>query len=204
MQEKLKQESERMKWPEYDKRATVVAWTGLFASARVVNRFYARYRLARSFVKIELEGYGDITTSGYSALTRLVLHWSAFEQLKRAIHLTDTRNSIKKYDFDECIETIKENDPSGNLFRFIRVHLTDDKQKVAIQRYLDGFEKNPLILIKAIRHIYLHGPLTANVNGLSPAALSNICHSLCEELALIMQQEFRECMERLIEKYPQL
>jgi hypothetical protein len=204
MQEKLRRESELMKWSEYDRRATVAGWTAFFASARVVNRFYARYRLARSFIKIELEGYADSTTAGYSALTRLVLHWSAFEQLKRAIHLKDTRGSIQKYDFEQCIETIKENDPNGNLFRFLRVHLTDEKQKIAIARYLDGLEKNPLILIKAIRHIYLHGPLTANVNGLNPTALSIICDSLCEVLAQMMQQEFRESVEQLLETHPNL
>ncbi len=48
-----------------------------------VNRFGARYRAAKSFRGVELEGYSAPTERGYSALCRVLFVWSGFESLLR-------------------------------------------------------------------------------------------------------------------------
>lgn len=45
-----------------------------------VSRFAARFRVARSFSGISLDGYSDETVHGYDALFRVFLAWSAFER----------------------------------------------------------------------------------------------------------------------------
>lgn len=151
-------------WSLYDARATNAGRTGIFNVASVVNRFHARYKFARSFKAIQLDGYSDATVNGYSALMRASLHWTAFELFKQALHIKDTRDLIDHYPFDDHLTTIRGCISNKPFFNVIRGHLLDPKQKSQIEAFADGAKVSPLILGKALRHIFLHGsPLTLKV-----------------------------------------
>ena len=178
------------KWEVYEMHYQSAGYTHLFAAAKTVNRFFARYRFARAFKGLELEGYSDETTSGYNALTKVTLHWTAFEQLCRAIKITDMRMIGQRHSYDECIKSIREADPQNIFFRSVKFHITTPDQKIQLDAFINNGTCSSLTLAKSIRHIFLHGPLTPNVNGCSPHAVSAICDALCKSLVEIMDIEF--------------
>lgn len=77
-------------WKIFDDHAVVPGpdFMGLTPDAGDVNRFGARFRLAKAFRGLNLEGYSSNTASGYDALTRVLLTWSAFEQFQHTMVLT--------------------------------------------------------------------------------------------------------------------
>lgn len=189
-------------WGEYGDRVNVAAQTSLFERAAVVNRFYARYRLARAFRGMTLEGYSAATTEGYNALTKVSLHWSAFEQLKRALRLQDSRELARKYEYSNYLGQIRLADPDGKFFNFVVEQLDADALKKPVGDFLKGESCNTLVLAKSVRHIFLHGPLTPNVKGLAPATVTSICDALSQSLTEIMDHEFSLRVQDLKAIYP--
>jgi len=185
----------------YELHYQIAGCTQLFASAKTVNRFFARYRFARAFKGLELEGYSEDTTSGYNALTKVTLHWTAFEQLCRAIKVTDMRAIGQRHSYGECLKSIREADPQNIFFRSVKFHITAPDQKSQLDAFINNGPCTSLTLAKSIRHIFLHGPLTPNVNGCSPHAVSTICHALCKSLVEIMDVEFVNAASGLEEMF---
>lgn len=189
-------------WAEYDKRATVADATPMFAGAAVVNRFYARYRFARAFRGLHLEGYSLATCAGYDALTKVSLHWSAFEQFQRAIKSNDARPIAAGYNFQACLATLREVDPQQVFFRFVCDHLAQGAPRQAVTSFVEGKYCSAFALVKAVRHIFLHGPLTPNVQGVSPHTVSKICDVLSDTLVEVMDREFSRNVDCLVKAYP--
>ena len=190
------------RWSDYDKRATVAASTPAFAKAAVVNRFCARYRFARAFRGLVLEGYSSDTRQGYDALTKVSLHWSAFEQLLRAIKVTDARSIAARHDFAQCLSDMRAADPTNVFFQFVLSHLDSESLKAPVGEYILGKSCSALALSKAVRHIFLHGPLTPNVSGLAPSVVSAVCDALSDALVTVMDFEFERNVADLVSAYP--
>ncbi len=178
-------------WEIYDVRATRACATNLFNVASKVNRFHARYKFARSFQHMTLQGYSSETSAGYSALMKASLHWSAFEMFKTALNIADTRTLIERYPFESHIKNIRDCFSSKDFFRVIRSHLSDVKQKQNLDAFVSGSNSiNPLVLAKSLRHIFFHGALTPNAGGASPDEVVIICEELCNYMIEIMNAEF--------------
>ncbi len=182
----------------YDARATSAGRTGIFNIASVVNRFHARYKFARSFKGIQLEGYSASTVSGYSALMSASLHWTAFELFKQALHIKDTRDLIELYPFDSHLSAIRACVSNKPFFNVIRGHLIDRKQQAQIEAFANGASISPLVLGKALRHIFLHGSLTPNAAGASPSEVQIICEELCKYMVEVMDGEFEKRAKELV------
>jgi len=189
-------------WDEFDKRATIAGTTPYFSRAADVNRFGARYRLARAFKGLDLDGYSIETKIGYEALTKVTLHWSAFEQLKKSINMEDTRELVKNYNFSILANNIRKLDADGSFFKFLKKHLSNNSQAQSLSDFIEGKNDNLLLLSKFIRHIFLHGPLSANVSGNSPLVVREICDLLSDLLVTIMNKEFKKCVDSLVLAYP--
>ena len=74
------------RWAEYRSAASLVGLCSAFTRAAEVNRFGARYRLAKA-CEVRLAGYTPGTTAGYDSLVKVALTWSAFESLLVALGL---------------------------------------------------------------------------------------------------------------------
>jgi hypothetical protein len=195
-------------WRDYDARYALAAGTGLFAPVAVVNRFQARYRFARAFRGLVLEGYGDATAVGYAALTRVSLHWSAFEAMLEALRIAgpDIPALAAKYNYTDCLAVVRKADPGDRFFRFVRSHLSDGPEGARLRQQLDAYlagEDCPsLPLAKAIRHIFFHGWLTPNAKEARPQDVDTICTRLSRSLVTIMDGEFGEHAADLKAAYP--
>src|SRR5690606_25883019 len=164
---------------------------GFVANTGDVNRFAARFRAAACYRGITLEGYSAATTSGYSALCRVLFTWSAFESFMKICGI-DQRTAAPMLDAHGAISVmadIRRADTDSVFYRFIY-----DRVNATHKRELDCFFNddpcNAGYLASAIRHIFAHGWLTPNVNQIGPDAVTTVCNTLCDFLIGVMDQEF--------------
>lgn len=189
-------------WSEYEDRHSVAALTPFFSNAAEVNRFHARYRLARAYKGLVLDGYSDSTKAGYDALTKVTFYWSAFEQMMNALRIPDPRYFVKTYEFVSDLKKIEDIDCERKFFGFVKNKIDGKDLKNKLTAYIDTGTGTIFLLAKCVRHIYLHGHLTANVRGLSPQDIASICEFLCESLLRVMDKEFETRVVDLKKVYP--
>jgi len=156
-----------------------------------VSRFAARFRVAKSFKDIALEGYDKTTVSGYKALLRVFLVWSAFERFMALLQEKPETilPRLRAYVPARNIQAIRKHDRSQLWLAFLteRVNSKLRKQLDAIQ---SGKSNNITFLAAAARHIFAHGHLSAHANGVNPMDVEAICNILCTFHMDVMDREF--------------
>jgi len=191
------------KWSDFEKHARNYPLVKRVFKGGVseVNRFSARYRLAKSFQGLTLDDFSADTTDGYAALLRLTLCWSAFEAFLEATgrnkhHVSDIG---KRFDFGDLNQDLRLADVEGKFFQFILARVENKNQQNIVRAHLAGENVCGLTLAKVARHIFVHGPLTPNVGQLSPASVAAICHRLSLGVLNILDSEFDQHITRLVD-----
>jgi hypothetical protein len=168
------------------------AWSGLVDSGATpadidlkctqadLNRFCARYRVAKAFRGISMEGMTDGTVQGYAALFRLFLAWSAFEKYLDALECKQKNCAklIERALTPSRIAEIRKLDEGNRFFNLISNKLTRKEHVEELEKYRKKSAFNPSYLASAVRHIFVHGHLTPNANGAAPEAVTQICDIL--------------------------
>lgn len=164
---------------------------GLASTIGDVNRFAARYRVAKCYRGIILESFTQGTAEGYSALFRVLLTWSAFEFFLKAIGVSqrDFDASLAAHDTEGWMNHIRATDAGNNFYKFIyeRVNST---HKGELENYFNADPANVTYLASAIRHLTAHGTLTPNADETDPNIVIEICNILSDALMFIMDNEF--------------
>ena len=167
---------------------------GTAVKTGTVNRFASRMGVARAFRGIELEGIGEATTTGYNAFFQILLTHSALE-LFMEVYGLDKRNfdllwpTMQAYEPETVIAIFRENDPDDKFYTFLCEKLNPrlaDKLRHCIQ----GDELNVAYISASIRHIFAHGHLSANVNGVRPRRIGQICTAVSDFMLDYMDSEF--------------
>jgi len=164
---------------------------GFIDDAGEVNRFAARFRLAKSFSDLTFNHYTAETTAGYEGLVRLFFVWSAFEQFMK-ITMNNQKNIesiLDRYNAKKLIKRIRRNDKDNRYFSFISSR-TNNTHKKQLKNYFNEDECNITYLASAIRHVFVHGPLTPNADQTSPEKVLIICNYLSSFLISVMDNEF--------------
>jgi hypothetical protein len=157
------------------------------ATAADLNRFAARYRAARSFGEATFGALSHDTGSCYSALCRFTLAFSAFECLERALgeHAELLRAVTREVRSRENVELVRELDQELRILEFVYDRL-DEKRGKKLRAGLEAFvsheDYDPLVVARALRHIFVHGLLTPNVSKGHPRNLTRLCDHLSEFL----------------------
>lgn len=158
-----------------------------------VVRFASRYRVAKSFKGILLEGFSEATMKGYNALFKLFLSWSAFEQLLKITGLKQVDEEIAhlfdSYRSKDLCDLIRKYDKNNAFYSFI-ISQVNNAHKAEIEKYFTEQELNSSYLASAIRHIFAHGQLTPHANNTKPKDVIKICDAISEFLLQIMDKEF--------------
>lgn len=156
------------------------------------RRFGARYRFAGSVTEIVLKGYasGD-TRAGYSALTRMAFTYSAFESMLALIGVPKKAAGtiLTHYPVSKWIKHITSFEPPCTFIRFVEARTEPKHEKVQIQQFLEGKGCDVTAIAASIRHIFFHGELTPNAQGVDPNAVCRICEYLIQMLTGIMDRE---------------
>jgi hypothetical protein len=147
------------------------------------------------------------TTIGYTALTRVSLHWSAFESLLKAVRVrdSDVPKLAARYTYADCLKVVRAHDPEGRFFTFVLAHLSGpgaERLREQLTGYLRGGDCPSLPLAKSIRHIFFHGMLTPSAQDSRPQDVDAICTRLSRSLVTIKDREFSERVGQLVDAYP--
>lgn len=164
---------------------------GFACAAGSLNRFRSRYRLAKSFQKIGLDGYTTSTTEGYSALFRTFLAWSAFEQFLHTIGLEQRHcDSILTghAPADVAKKLLAVPDHEGFL-KFIRGRVNATHQ-AQLDSLLAGAPCNITYVASGIRHVFAHGILSAHAGSLTAEPAKAVSDIVCDFLFRVMDAEF--------------
>lgn len=187
-------------WIKYDDAAPYVdpKAYGFSASVADINRWGARFRSARAFKGLELEGYSQAVQAGYSALCRVVFTWSAFERFLPIVGFTqDTCSPLFASPASAAVaHQVAQLDAERRFYGFVHSRAnTTHKTELSLWQNNDPY--NFTYLVSAIRHIFAHGYLTPSVEGMDPADCCRICDLLCDHLLEIMDNEFTRKVESL-------
>ena len=158
-------------------------------------RFANRFRLATAFQGMNLEGFTEETTTGYSSLTRVFFSWSAFEGYTeladdpappyRTLFAHHPRQYIRN-----LANLCREQDPQNLLGAFLEEHAQSAPQVIFLKKFREGNDLAVLTHAACIRHIFAHGRLTAHPNGLPAENLAGICNALSCFLIDFIRSDF--------------
>jgi len=161
-----------------------------------VSRFAARYRVAKAFQGITLDGYSGDTITGYNSLLRVFLTWSAFERFLRVIGHTQTSIEplLTPYRPNDCLAALRKDDIGKTFYDFVAPRVNQDHQS-RLQEFSNGTLANPTFLASAVRHLFAHGHLTAHAGGSSPEHVDQVCEILVYFHMSVMDGEFTRIVE---------
>jgi hypothetical protein len=122
-----------------------------------LNRFKARYVLAKNFKNLEISNITQKTVNGYSSLFSVFLAYNAAEKLGSSISV-----SILNWELNEVVfsKNVRELLSSLNLEIDEFVH---DKLKENFDEFMKGDNDNIRIPASVIRNAFAHGSLTPNI-----------------------------------------
>jgi len=149
-----------------------------------ISRINARFRLAKSFEKIELNEYSEKSILAYSAIIKLFLVYSVFENYVKCIYGKNGSIVYEKgifilKDNEQISKEILNIDKNKSFYEVIKNFLDKNRQKEEIDKFYQNEEHNIVYLISSIRHTFAHGKLTPNFNK-NPTKVIKICNLLSE------------------------
>jgi len=158
-------------------------------------RFANRLRLAASFQGLNLEGFEAETTAGYGALTRVFFTWSAFEGYAEladdpAPPYRTLFAHYPRHHIHDLAKLCREQDPENKLVEFLKEHSQSAPQVIFLEKFRDGNDLAVLTHAACMRHIFVHGRLTAHPNGLPAENLTQICKALISFLIEFIRSDF--------------
>jgi len=158
-------------------------------------RFANRFRLAYSFRGMNLDGFSPETSDGYASLTRVLFAWSAFEGYAELANdpippYPALFSYHPKHHIRDLARICREEDPENKLGVFLKEHSQSDYQVNFLERFQKGHDLAVLTHAACVRHIFVHGRLTAHPNGLPAQNLTTICNALAQFLIDFMRDDF--------------
>jgi hypothetical protein len=187
------------RWAEYRSASGLIHICHAFSRAAEVNRFGARYRLAKS-CQVQLAGYSPGTAEGYNSIVKVALCWSAFEALLTALSLGKhgVASVSERHDFSDVFRQMRA---AGNVmpfFSFVASELDSAGQRKEVELFVRGDPCCGLKLAKAVRHIFFHGTLTPNARGAEASEVAVACLALADGLLSVMDAEFTIAVDVLV------
>lgn len=146
----------------------------------------ARYRLAQSLKKTDLEGMSAVLSLGYCQLLKLVPACSAHEML--------TTSSKKSMPSMVCADlAARFRSPKIRAFReAVTIHTTNDKLKQQLVAPSDGSHTDVGVLSASVRHVTLHGELGVYGSGLHTKTTQLFLEDLTSSLFARLDESFLE------------
>lgn len=160
-----------------------------------LSRFEARWRLAANLSGVVLDGYSAKTQRGYAGILKLVLAINAAEEYALAAGLVKgTQNKIQwdklSARIGECKAKPKASVAAKALFETLNKHLAGTALKSKISKMeADGLHDS-LVIGQGVRHLFVHGILTAGANEASPESIGIWCEQMANAVLAALDQDF--------------
>lgn len=161
-----------------------------------LNRFAARFRMAKSYQGLMLEGYPEASTAAYSSVLGVFLAYSALEQLYKAVGEPGSRIADEWGIYEDNIS--KKLKRSTRILNFLEEKVTSDQLKKRISKFTQGEDENILVIAQAVRHLVAHGMMSVHPKQVKPQTIENFCQKLTEILHLKTEDYFQEYIIKLL------
>jgi hypothetical protein len=168
-----------------------------------IVRANARYRMAKSFGRISLDGFSQKTIDGYNALLKAALVYSAFETYVNTLDRKDGEGFYKRgYRLldpekrKKISKKILELDKDRKFYGFVFQYTDPEQGKQArkhIEKFYDGVEHNQVYLLALLRHLFFHGILTPK-----PTRVVKICDLLSDFFLEQVENDFRKRVQKTL------
>ena len=162
-----------------------------------LNRFAARYRLARAFNGIDADGYAKDTMDAYSAVLKVFLAYSALEQFHKAVKPTKPRQHLSERWADCAVSPAVSLRESEAIIQFLIKTVSHNKLKEQLIAFQQGKHDNVLIVATALRHAVAHGFMSVHPEGTSARVSKIFCQQLSRLLLSISNQSFVDLLKSL-------
>ncbi|WP_076707377.1 hypothetical protein [Yersinia enterocolitica] len=159
-----------------------------------INRFAARYSVAEDFNGVDIINSTRETRLGYEALMRALLTWSTLETYFHIfpVGLTDIYTCFsfgakEKHDIRSKLNAIGND--TIKFYTFISSNC-NTRHEANTNAFIKNNDFNPIMLLSAIRHVFGHGDLSANVNNVNPESINKIVNILKKEIMTKIDTSF--------------
>jgi hypothetical protein len=184
------------RWAVFDRHVGVSQrYFGFDRPRGDVNRFAARYRVAKCFRSVTFDGLAANTVDGYGALCHQLLTYAAFESFLRIVDI-DIKKSVSFLSDAECTQVLgrlRGFVGQAEFWAVVKRHVEPRFQR-QIDAHLAAAPANPFLLAAAIRHSFAHGHLTATPSGVPPDTAAVITRYSVRVLFRVMDREFERRM----------
>lgn len=162
-----------------------------------LNRFAARYRLARAFNGIDADGYADDTIDAYGAVLKVFLAYSALEQFHKAVKPIKPKQHLSERWADWATSPAVSLRESDAILQFLIRTVSNEQLRDKLIAFQRGKHDNVLIVATALRHAVAHGFMSVHPEG-TPAKVSRVfCEQLSRMLLSISDRSFVDLLESL-------
>ncbi|MWB98175.1 hypothetical protein [Agromyces seonyuensis] len=149
-------------------------------------RFHSRWRVARSFTGLQLDGYRDDTLAGQTSLFRLLLAYSALEQFTK---LDPSRKA--------ALGAIADPDLADELRSTLDIEAMTSNENVTGMKGSGKFDDisttaGLVVFAYALRNIHAHGSATPHGLGVNTARACRAVDALSSKLLSEVEQAFTE------------
>ena len=162
-----------------------------------LNRFAARYRLARAFNGIDADGYAEDTTDAYGAVLKVFLAYSALEQFHKAVKPTKPRQHLSERWAECAVSPAVSLRESEAIIQFLIKTVSHNKLRDQLIAFQQGKHDNVLIVATALRHAVAHGFMSVHPEGTSARVSKIFCQQLSRMLLSISNQSFINLLKSL-------
>jgi len=158
-------------------------------------RFAARYRLSYSYQGINLQDYPEQSVEAYGCLLGVFLAYSAFEQLYKAVGLTQIKGKHIVEEWAIEHESIAEElRKKRKVIDFLHDKVHAPKLKERIMEFQLGNNHNILVLALAIRNLVAHGVMTVHGGNVNSKTTIGFCSMLKE----CVDNKTQHCFENYV------
>lgn len=165
-----------------------------------VSKWSARFRLAKSFKSVDLgDDYSLDTVNLYSAITKIFLTYSAFEQYRKIYAITDEEISQLQERCSQLtkVQKIRDLDPNNAFCAFLEKYLTANRHKQKMQKIIADGNIDIVFLAMSARHVFAHGSFAAHSTGLSAKRFEEISQIISDFLLDCMDLDFTDRVDGL-------
>ena len=162
-----------------------------------LRQFAYRFRLAKSFTRIEASGIGR-SIETYSAFTKLFLTYTAYEQLiPSAARLRVTGVSPISTNVIHNKQLTKRIRANTTLKNYFLNSQLEGWLKKRLQHMYNETDDDIICFAYAIRSLYAHGELTSTDIGTGLARERKVITDTADEILNYCDTIFSKCMDKL-------
>lgn len=166
---------------------------------RNLNRFQYRYRLARSFSSMTIDGTTPKTVKGYTVFMKLFLAYSAYDEVRAAEMVLLGRKKLKIHAIKNEKTLAAQLRKNTNLKDLLIKNLENDADalKISLISFFADKSDDVMRIATAARNSFVHGDLTAGGAGLSVNARVDAIENLAKVLMNYCDELFSKCLKRI-------